>query len=90
MKLGKRGKQFKDLHGEQLPTKSVVKLSRHSANLYLWQEGRKYLRPLNGGDKVLVEPLLQADNTLSVIKISDSFTGSERAASQTERRGNHV
>ena len=71
--MGKRGKQFKDIHGEILPPKSIVKLSRHSQNIYLWQEGRKYLRPLNGGDKILVDPLVQSDNLLSVIKVSDSF-----------------
>lgn len=71
--MTKRGKQYKDLIGENLTNDCIVKLSRHSQNAYLWHRGRKYLHPINGADKVLIEPLLQADNTLSVIKISDSF-----------------
>lgn len=71
--MGKRGKQYRDLNDDWLPDECIVKLSRHSSNAYMWRRGRLYLYPLNGQDKVLIEPLISDGNIVSVIKIADSF-----------------
>lgn len=67
-----RGKQFRDLHGEQLNPRCVVKLSRTSKKLYLFDGANKYLKPLNGADKVLLANLRCGGNMISVLKVYDS------------------
>lgn len=60
---------FRTVDGEKLAHNDLVKLSRHSKNVYRYRENRQTLAKVTGGQTVKLDTIRQA-GTLAVVKLS--------------------